>query len=322
MVMAQSLFKALKHRNGDQSIDVVAPAWSLPLLSRMPEVREGIILPVGHGELKLKERIKLGRALSKRRYTKAIVLPRSLKAALVPWFAKIPHRIGYRGEMRYGLINDMRSLDEKALTQTVQRFVALGQLPGEEPPPRLYFPQLVVLEENQRRLVASFGLSLDRPVVALLPGAEYGPAKQWPVEYFADLSRKLGACGAQCWVFGSDKERHLGEAIATQSDGVAHNLCGKTRLAEVIDLLAVSRLAVTNDSGLMHVAAAVSVPLIALFGSSSPECTPPLSETATIVYLDLECSPCFARTCRLGHTNCLNHIEPSLVLTHAKPYVQ
>lgn len=322
MVMAQSLFKTLKEREPGQPIDVVAPAWSLPLLDRMSEVRGGIELPLEHGELRVSTRLRIGWSLRERHYDKAIVLPRSLKSALVPWAAGIPRRIGYRGEMRYGLINDIRLLDKSVLKQTVQRYAALG-LEGDAPlPPKIHNPRLLVNEDNRGRLVESLGLSLKTPVVALLPGAEYGPAKQWPIEHFATLARELERAGAHCWIFGSQKDHRLGEAIADNGGGSVHNLCGRTRLGDAVDLLSLASLAVTNDSGLMHVAAAASIPVIAIYGSSSPDFTPPLSGRSEIVYLALECSPCFDRVCRLGHANCLKNITPEQILVHAKHYIQ
>lgn len=321
MVMAQSLFKTLKQNQPSQPIDVVAPEWSLPLLARMPEVRSGIRMPVGHGELRFLERFKLGRSLRERGYSSAIVLPGSLKSAVVPWAAKIKRRIGYRGEWRYGLLNDVRPLDRSLLIQTVQRYVALGCDREETLPPSIPFPSLQVDEANQQRLVAELELSLDRPVVALLPGAEYGPAKQWPIDHFSALARRLEKSGESCWIFGSQKEYQLGEFIARLSGPKVHNLCGKTRLVDVIDLLAKARVAVANDSGLMHVAAAADVPVIALYGSSSPTYTPPLSEKAEIVYLALECSPCFKRACPFGHTNCLNNIDSDQVYRRALSFI-
>jgi len=305
--MAQSLFKRLKEKESELPIDVVAPSWSLPLLARMPEVRNGIELPIGHGELGLSERLQLGKSLRRYKYEKAIVLPRSFKAALPSWVAKIPQRVGYRGEVRYGLLNDVRPLNKTLLSQTVQRFVALGMGKDETLPPEIHFPALCVDESNQKRLIEDLGLSLERPVVALLPGAEYGPAKQWPVDRFRDLAQELTEEGKQCWVFGSAKEQGLGDAISMSRNEI-RNLCGATGLTDVVDLLALSQAVVSNDSGLMHIAAAVGCRVVAIYGSSSPEYTPPLSDRAFIVSLGLECSPCFERECPLEHTNCLNNI--------------
>ncbi len=312
MVMAQSLFITLRRQYPDAVIDVLAPEWSLPLLERMPEVNEGIPLPVAHGELALRKRWRLGRALRRKGYTHAIVIPRSAKAVLVPFFAGVPVRTGYRGELRYGLLNDIRPLDKSVLTRTVQRQVALG-LPKEAPlPPEAPFPRLTVDTDNQRRRLESLGLETDRPAVALLPGAAYGPAKQWPLDHWRDLADTLLAEGFRIWIFGSKSERPAAEAIAEAGEG-ATNLCGRTTLTDTADLLAACRAAVSNDSGLMHVACATGIPVVGIYGSSTPAYTPPLSDRAEVVYLDLDCSPCFERTCPLGHTRCLTQIAPAQV---------
>ncbi len=306
MVMAQSLFMTLRRREPGADIDVLAPQWSLPLLARMPEVRAGIPLPVAHGELALRKRWRLGRRLREKGYTRAIVIPRSAKAALVPFFARVPVRTGYRGEFRYGLINDMRPLDRDVLAQAVQRQVALG-LPADAPlPPPVPRPRLAVDEANRAALVRRLGLALEAPVAAFMPGAEYGPAKQWPLDHYAELARRLRAAGVSVWVLGSARDAPAGEAVAAVPGVV--NLCGRTRLKDAVDLLSLARVAVTNDSGLMHVAAAVGTPVVALYGSSTPDYTPPLGDRARVLYRRLPCSPCFRRQCPLGHTQCLTGI--------------
>ncbi|HEY4127258.1 MAG TPA: lipopolysaccharide heptosyltransferase II [Gammaproteobacteria bacterium] len=308
MVMAQSLFMTLKGRFPDADIDVLAPAWSRPLLARMPEVKSAVTLPLEHGELGWGVRRRLGVTLYGR-YQRAIVLPRSWKSALVPAFANIPIRTGYRGEFRYGLINDIRKLDNKKLTQTVQRYVALGLPRDATLPPPIPQPKLRVDKDNQRLQLDLNRLNLDRPVVALLPGAEYGPAKRWPIERYAELAKRLVASGKQIWVFGSAKEDELGAAIVQAAGEGAVNLCGRTKLVDAVDLMALADCAVTNDSGLMHIAGAVGVRLVALYGSSSPDYTPPLTSKAEVVYLRLSCSPCFERTCPLKHFNCMIQME-------------
>lgn len=302
MVMAQALFILLKQRSPERAIDVLAPAWSLPIVARMPEVRRGIAGETGHGELGLGKRRRIGYSLRDEGYERAIVLPRSLKSALIPWFARVPVRTGFRGESRYGLVNDMRPFDRSVLDQTVKRFVALGLEPDEALPP-VPFPKLAVDRDRQRAVMASLDVVSGRPVIAMMPGAEYGPAKCWPLEYFAELSALLGNEGYDVWVLGSDKDAAAGETIAAAS--AARNLCGRTSLEDVIDLLGHAEQAVSNDSGLMHVAAAVGTHVHGIYGSSSPEFTPPLSERRDIHWLDLDCSPCFERRCPLGHLRCL-----------------
>jgi heptosyltransferase-2 len=316
MVMAQSLFITLKQRYPDCEIDVVSPEWSLPVLERMPEVRQGIALSVSHGRFNFKMRYRLGRSLRGRNYTHAIVLPRSWKSALVPYFAGVPDRTGYKGEMRYGLLNDIRRLDTTVLQRTVQRYVALACNEAEYKalPPATPYPELRADKQNADRLIDNLGLSLDKPVIGFMPGAEYGPAKQWPAEYYAQLGNLVVAQGYQVWIFGSDKEKELGEIIVKGMKSDVHNLCGRTQLVDVIDLVACAEQVVSNDSGLMHIAAAMDVNVIAIYGSSTPDYTPPLTSLAEIFYKRLPCSPCFARTCKYGHYDCLTTIRPEEVL--------
>lgn len=312
-VISQSLLKLLKQQHPAAQIDYLAPPWTLPLLARMPEVRLGIINPFGHGALQLAARHHLGRSLRPAAYDHALVLPNSWKSALIPWFAGIPRRTGFRGEARWGLLNDLRMLDVLALPQMVQRFAALALPPGATLPPVLPLPALESTSARQQQLLARLGLDSGKPAVAFCPGAEYGPAKRWPQAHFAALARLLAAQGSAVWLVGSPKDHAIAEAIAQASAGACVNLCGKTDIAEAADLLAAARLTVTNDSGLMHVAAAVGRPVIALYGSSSPQFTPPLAVNAQIITLGLDCSPCFARNCPLGHLKCLVDLTPERV---------
>lgn len=320
MVMAQSLFMTLKARQPGATIGVVAPAWSQPILERMPEVDEVLPLAVGHGEFGLASRRELASRL-RGRFDRAIVLPRSWKAALVPFMARIPERVGFVGEHRYGLLKERRKLDKQVLDQTVKRFVSLG-LPLEEAASgdfALPKPRLQVDRDNLVNLRLTHSLS-SRTAIGMMPGAEYGPAKQWPISYFHRLAKRLVKEGFEVRVLGGAKDHPAGEEI-TQGLAHAHNLCGKTQLADAVDLLADCQQVVTNDSGLMHVAAAVGTRIHALYGSSSPAYTPPLTDNAVIHYLGLSCSPCFQRTCPLGHTNCLNQLSVDQVYQqiHAAP---
>lgn len=312
MVMAQSLFMVLKQA-GECTIDVLAPGWSLPILERMPEVRKGLVMTLGHGQFGLGARWRLGRQLAAEGYDQAILLPNSLKSALVPFFAGIRQRTGFRGEMRYGLVNDLRLLDETALPMTVQRFVALGQPDGLPLPTPFPWPRLIADTDNQATLRTRLGLAEDRPAIAFMPGAEYGPAKQWPLPHYATLADELAERGYQVWILGAQKDHAAAADIAGKRPHV-HNLAGRTQLGDAVDLLALADAAVTNDSGLMHVAAALDLPLVAIYGSSSPEHTPPLSKRVAITSLRLECAPCFKRVCPLGHTRCLQDIAPAQVL--------
>lgn len=318
MVMAQSLFMTLQDRDPSCEIDVLAPKWSLRLTARMPEVNCGIEWSLGHGRLGLLRRLSFGQELRSRKYRQAIVLPRSFKSALIPLFAHIPTRTGYRGEMRYGLINDMRVLDPSRLPQTVQRFVSLGLEPDEVLPLSVPHPHLIVDSINAKNVRKSLGLSFEGPVVCMAPGAEYGPAKQWPLEHYAALVSWLIAQGAQVWLLGSARDKSVGDRITELAGGQGRNLCGLTELDDSLDLIAQADVVITNDSGLLHVAAALGRPLVAIYGSSTPAHTPPLSDYATTIYLDLECSPCFARSCPLGHTRCLTEISVAQVQTEVE----
>lgn len=337
MVMAQSLFKILKQQNPTCTIDVIAPGWSVPVLERMPEVRRGIPLHIGHGEFNLKTRYRLGKEL-RNQYQRAIVLPRSLKAALVPFFAKIPVRTGFLGEMRYGILNDIREFNKEHLNQTVKRFTALGldldvDLNISTTQPKIqqsatlqaipiHFPALDIDKDAQTQVLKKLQLSTTQPAISLFPGAEYGPAKQWPIEHYAELASILTQHGYQVWIMGSQKDAveadNIIDQAKTDQSASLINLCGKTSLAEAIDLIGHCKAAVSNDSGLMHVAAAANCPVIGIYGSSSPDFTPPLTEKSKVLHLNLDCSPCFERTCPLQHLDCLYKITPKSVFDALK----
>ena len=316
-VLAQPLLMLLHERHAELHIDMLAPTWTLPLVQRMPEVRQAIASPFEHGELSLRERRSIGRALRGDGYDQAIVLPNTLKSAFVPLFARIPRRTGYRGEMRWGTLTDMRILDERALPQMAQRYAALALDAGESLPAPLPTPHLEIDAARRHSTLQTLGFTAAPRAVALCPGAEYGPAKRWPPSYFAELARTLTRDGDDVWLIGAAKDAPIGEDIVRLSGGACVNLCGKTTLDQAIDLLASARLVVTNDSGLMHVAAAVGTPLVAVYGSSTPQFTPPLSPRAAIVKLDMPCSPCFERTCPLGHFNCMMQLKPDRVHAEA-----
>ena len=324
MVLAQSLFKTLKNNHPNCQIDVAAPAWTLPLLERMPEVSNKIALPFKHGELAFWQRIAFGKSLKNAGYTQSIVLTNSFKSALLPFAAGIPKRTGFLGEMRYGLLNDIRPLDKTKLKKTVERFVALG-LPkaGLEKNASLpAIPQPSLSTALQASIHADSGAGKSSPatkgakILGLCPGAEYGSAKRWPAEYYAEVANDMIKKGWQVYLFGSDKD----VPVTTQINALTQNQCsdfgGKTKLGEAIDLMAQCNTIISNDSGLMHVAAALNIKVIAIFGSSDPYHTPPMHPQAVIEYLGLSCSPCFKRECPLkneAHLACLKNITPQLI---------
>ena len=324
MVLAQSLFKTLKTNRPDCIIDVAAPAWTLPLLERMPEVSGKIALPFKHGELAFWQRLQLGKSLKNAGYHQAIILTNSFKSTLLPWAAGIPKRTSFLGETRYGLINDIRPLDKIKLKKTVERFVFLGLNQNQSLPERLPNPQLIINENNALEYLKRLGLAEpNSKVLGLCPGAEYGEAKRWPAEYYAEVANEALKKGWQVWLFGSDKDIPVTTKINQLTQNKCLDLGGKTKLDEAIDLMALCDTFVSNDSGLMHIAAALSKEvngvkkLIAIFGSSDPAHTPPISPNAVIEYLALDCSPCFKRECPLtgdAHLRCLNDIKPQQIV--------
>ncbi len=309
------MLAALKHQGAE--ITVLAPRFTHGVLQRMDEVTHLLDHPFPHGSLDLSGRRRLGRTLKASGFTQAILLPNSFKSALVPWFAKIPQRTGFIGEQRQWLLNDARALDRHALPLMVQRFLSLADAQGlcPDPCPR---PRLTIHPEAQQRTRERLGLTSAQPIAILCPGAEYGPAKRWPPHHYAHVAQQWIKEGWQIWILGSPKDRPVGEAIATTLSGPVHNLCGTTTLDEAVDLMALAQRVVTNDSGLMHVAAALERPLVALFGSSSPKFTPPLSPSAQVLSLNLDCSPCFKRECPLGHLHCLVNLTPESVIDYFK----
>lgn len=306
MVLAQSLFKLLKAQTPQATLDVVAPPWTAPLLTRMPEVTTVLELAIPHGRLALRQRLRLGHRLP-RRYDQAIVLPNSFKSALVAWASGARRRTGYFGELRVGLLNDIRREPRGVPLRTIDRFLMLGRPAGAPlaapPPPRLRADGargLTILAAAGRAPVAG-------PVLALCPGAEYGPAKRWPARHFAALATRYRARGFRIWLLGSVRDRQTAAAITAIATGI-EDFTGTTDLLGAVDLLALATAVVSNDSGLMHIAAALNKPLIALYGSSDPRHTPPLDPGAVIIWHHLACSPCFARTCPLGHLRCLEDL--------------
>lgn len=321
--MAQSLFILLKQQNPNTVIDVLAPGWSRPIIARMPQVRRAIDMPVGHGSLMWSKRREIGRALRAEQYDQAIVLPNSLKSALIPWFANIPQRTGWKGEMRYGLLNDLRPLDKQRYPLMVQRFDALAYPPGEVLPDHLPAPDLHADQERTPPLRRQFGLESERKILALCPGAEFGPAKRWPEKHYADVAAKKIVDGWQVWILGSAKDQVVAEAIIgllpTSDRTHCFNLAGVTQLEDAIDLLAVADAVVSNDSGLMHISAALNRPLVVVYGSTSPGFTPPLNDQVAILSLPVDCGPCFKRECPLNpatssHMKCLNDLSSDRVL--------
>ncbi len=312
-MLAQPLFTRLKQRHAGCRIDVFAPRSTEALLRLMPEVHDVIVNPFPHGALEIGARMRAGRQLRETGYDQVIVLSNSFKSALAPFFASIPLRTGFLGEMRYGLLNDARKLDKHKLPLMVERFALLAEAPHHPLKRPLPKPRLTVGHERRDQILHKLNLRLDKPVAVFCPGAEYGPAKRWPIPYYAELAQRLEGRGYAVWLVGGPKDKEVADKIVGLGNPHCRNLCGSTDLADAVALLSCAALVVSNDSGLMHLAAALDRPMLALFGSSSPEFTPPLSDQAQVIQLDIPCSPCFQRECPLGHFNCMMQLTPDRV---------
>lgn len=315
LVMSQTLFRLLKQQNPNAIIDVLAAEWALPILQRMPEVRRVHFLPIKHGELKITQRFSAAKKLRQEHYNQAILLPNSLKSSLVPFWANIPKRTGWKGEMRYGLLNDIRYLDKKTYPLMIQRFAALGLSKTEMLPRELPWPNLVSDARNVDLTLAQLQLNkASKPILAICPGAEFGPAKQWPASHHAEVAKQKMAEGWEVWMIGGIKDQAIAHEIQALLPQKAIDLTGRTDLGQAIDLLSLAQVILSNDSGLMHIGAALQKPLVVVYGSSDPKFTPPLTEQKEILSLNLVCSPCFQRTCPLEHTKCLQDLRPKQVL--------
>ena len=315
-VMSEPLLARLAARG--ERLTVAALPWVAPVYRAMPQVQAVIELPFAHGRLDLRARWRIARKL-RGRFDAAYVLPNSFKAALLPWFAGIARRVGYRGEARLGLLTE-RLPNPAGRPPMVAFYSALGRASGAlggasgapEARPSLHFADAALAGATRSASVEPGAYWV------FAPGAEYGPAKCWPPEHYAALARSLFERHAQpVLLLGSAKEAALCERIAGLAPGACRVLAGKTSLIDAMALIAAARGVVTNDSGLMHVAAAFGVPQAAVFGSTSPEHTPPLNPRARVLWLkdelQLDCAPCFDRSCRFGHTRCLTGVSPARV---------
>lgn len=326
MVMAQSLCIDLKQRFPNCEIDILAPQWTAALIDRMPQTSRLIPAAFQHGKLSLKERWQLGKSLRNKHYTHSIILPNSLKAALVPAFARIPKRSGFIGEQRWGLINDIRRLNKIALPMTVMRFLALGKDKfGSNETIALQSvpaPALAVTQADAFATANHFNLITKKKILTLCPGAEFGASKQWPTQHYSELADHFAAQGWQVWLLGSNKDIEICQQISQKMTHPATVLAGLTTLPNAVDLLSLATVVVSNDSGLMHIAAGLNRPLVAIYGSTDPRHTPPLNKNHHIATLNLDCAPCFKRSCPLEHHNCMKQLSSAQVITQAEALVQ
>lgn len=319
-VMAQPLLQQLKLRHPERAIDVLAPPSVSPVWRAMAEVDSVLETPFRHGALQLKERWAYGRQLRQRGYADAYVLPNTLKYALIPWFAGIAKRVGYKGEMRYGLLNVMHR-DDVPPRPMVPFYAALAQQPSM-PLAIMPRPRLRATGEQIAAVCAKTDIALERPLVVFAPGAEFGAAKRWPAAHFAQLANMVFEMNplAQVALLGSPKDRDACDEVVADSGGAGmFNLAGATKLDEAIALIARADAVVANDSGLLHIASALNRPVVALYGPTDPDHAPPFSDVAKSISLRLACSPCRQRECPLGHHDCMNKMGAELVWTELRP---
>jgi len=322
-VSTQPLLANLKALYPNSKIDILASAWVAPIYRACSEVHEVIEAKFEHQKLQWHLRKQLAKEIEAKKYQACFVLPNSFKSALIPWLANIPFRIGYRGEMRFGLIN--LALDNPSKINRppmVEHYLALSQLLKDDAPiqPEKLIPRLNVsssAKQSVENKLQNANISSDL-IYVMCPGAEYGPTKRWPTEHFAVIAQKLieEKPSIQIVILGSKSDHSLAYEITSQAKHPTniHNWCGNTSLDEAIALIGMSKAVVSNDSGLMHIAAALQIPQVAIFGSSDPAHTPPLSDKAEVIWLNMPCSPCHKRVCPLGHLKCLKDILPGQVL--------
>jgi heptosyltransferase-2 len=324
-VMAQPLLQLLRRQHPDSAIDVLAPGWVAPVWRAMQEVDTVIEAPFRHGALQLRERWTFARQLRRRGYGAAYVLPNTLKFALIPWLAGIPKRVGYRGEMRYGLLNEVHRDERRPKRPMVSFYAALASAPAAlaPSPDALPRPTLAASPARQAHALEHAGLDAARPLLVFAPGAEFGSAKRWPAAHFAELANTAleRLPDLQIALLGSGKDRPVCDEIVALAPAV-HNLAGSTSLDQAIALIAAARAVVSNDSGLLHIASALNRAIVALYGPTDPAHAPPFSDVAESLWLHLECSPCRKRECPLGHHNCMRQMSADMVWQPLQPMLE
>ena len=322
-VMTQPLLADLKTQFPNSKIDVLASVWVAPIYRACPEVSDVIDAQFEHKKLQWSLRKQLAKKIAGKKYQACFVLPNSFKSALIPWLANIPFRIGYRGEFRFGLINlALENPSKINRPPMVEHYLALSGLlqESQEIIPQKLIPKLNVSLLAQKSVENKLS-KLNIPSQSLYifcPGAEYGPSKRWPTDHFAKLAQELirENSSNQIILLGSKGDQAISQEIASQANQASriHNWSGTTTLDEAIALIGMAKAVISNDSGLMHIAAALKTPQVAIFGSSDPAHTPPLSDKAKVIWLNLPCSPCHKKECPLGHLQCLKDILPQQVL--------
>jgi heptosyltransferase-2 len=308
-VRCHTVVRLLRERFPECPIDVVTTRMVSPLVDYMPGVRKGIVVDLPRRRLAMAAHHALGRRLRQENYRQVLVMPRTWKSAVAPFLAGISRRTGFAGEARFGLLNDLR-WGERSLPRMIDRCAVLALARGQTPPATWPEPQIVVPPSEIAAWRQRIGADR-RPAVALAPGA-VGPSKRWPA--YAEVARRLAAENIQVWVLGGPDETALASDIAGPDQAYARNLTGPD-LRNAVLALAAADTAVSNDSGLLHVAAAIGTPTVGIFGPTSPWHWAPLNPLAATVETEspLTCRPCHKPTCRMGHHRCMHDIAPDRV---------
>ncbi|MTW15276.1 lipopolysaccharide heptosyltransferase II [Rhodoplanes serenus] len=315
-VRCHSVVRLLKEQDPERPVDVLTTAMVAPLLDYMPGVRKGIVRDLPRGRLAYAEHRALADQLRPEGYGQALIMSRKWKAALAPFLAGIPVRTGLVGEMRFGVVNDLR-WGEKTLPRMIDQCAVLALPKGAPRPAEWPMPQLVVPAAELTAWRARLGLAAERPVAALAPGA-VGPSKRWPAASYGEVARRLAAEGFDVWVVGGPGEAPLAAEIAAIGGDRVRDLTG-TDLRNAILALAAADVVVSNDSGLLHVAAAIGTPSIGIFGPTSPWHWKPLNPIAAVIETAtaVPCRPCHKPTCAMGHHACMRDIPATTVLEAA-----
>jgi heptosyltransferase II len=321
-VRCHTVVRLLRQHEPSLAIDIVTTSMVAPLLDYMPGVRKGVVVDLPRKRLALRQHRALAERLRAECYRQALVMPRTWKSALAPYLAGIPRRTGFVGEARFGLINDLR-LGERRLARMVDRCAELALPKGAPIPAEWPQPELAVPTAERAAWTQRMGLAADaRPVVAFAPGA-VGPAKRWPAAHYGDLARCLTADGCSVWILGGPGEKQLAAEIMRANPAHVHDLTGPDLRNAVLALASASAV-VSNDSGLLHVAAALSKPTIGIFGPTSPWHWAPLNPLAGVMETatELACRPCHKPVCRLRHHRCMQDITVGQVATAMRRIMQ
>lgn len=323
-IMTTPAVRAIRRNFPNARISMLAKPWVAPVFAHSPHVDEIIVFDAGGRHAGVFGTLRLAKDLRKGRYDAAILLQNAIEAAIIAFLAGIPRRIGFDTDGRRLLLTHPvhRTKAIKAIHQTgyyLKILEGAGMTAGR-PTLELHLDPADTRRAAQMR--AEFGIAPGRPLIGLNPSATFGPAKQWFPERYAALGDLLNKeLGALILIFGGPSDRELGRTITGLMSAPAIDLSGRTSLGEAMALIDRCTAFVTNDSGLMHVAAALGTPLVAVFGSTNWTTTSPFSDTSRIVRVPIACSPCMQPVCPLGHMNCMRQVSVAMVADAVKDLI-